>query len=303
MINMVKKITDYFDNPSISQSFLKGVLDNNTEKYSTSNMRKGSLLDVLTTCPDEYDLYYKTVVCDKVSDKIEKIFNELISNKLDLANPSDEEQILHICSKLNYYEGTKKALTTLLKEIKTFELMNKYKGFELIHPDTLKQEHSIATRLRKWVPFTPEKCQLPIFENLNGIVTKDVPCKGLLDYFCLENELIVDLKRTEVTIKEFVFIAKKFRYALQASFYCDLVYKKYGIMPNFNWLVYSSADDKIALFTSNENDLDVGRYGNTYTKGYMEAIDIYTYCVTHKYPDWDIDYHRNSGVYDLRIYR
>jgi len=300
---MSKNIKEYFDNPAISQSFLKNVLDNNMEKRSTRTMNKGSLLDLLTTCPEDYDLHYKTVKFNQLSDKVENIFKELISKDINLSIYFDEKPILEICKKFNYYNGEKRALTELLKEVETFKLMYKYKDFELIQPDVLAQEQLIADRLRTWIPFTYEKSQVSIFENLDGIITKNVACKGLLDYLCLENELIIDLKRTTVPLKEFVFVAKKFRYALQASFYCDLVHKKYGIMPDFSWLVYSSVDDRIALFNSNDNDLDVGRYGNTYTKGYMEAIDIYTHCTENKYPDWDIDYHRNSGVYDLRIYR
>ncbi len=300
-MDKIKKIKDYFESPAISQSFLKGVLSNAKEKKTNKGMRAGTLLDVLTTSPESFNDLYK-IADVNLSDTVETIFKQLISKGIELTT-ENTDQILEVCKQNEYYGGKTRAFNELMKEEVSFHKLKGTQGFAIISQDKYDSELAIATELKKWVNFTPETCQIPLFAQLDGFLTKDVNCKGLLDHFSLADEAIIDVKRTVMPLKEFSYEARKYGYALQAAFYSDLVTKIYGIIPSFGWLVYSDYDQKVAFFKSDESDLEVGRYGKDWVKGYKEAIDIYQYCTENNLPDWDMEYYKSSGIYNLKIYR
>lgn len=300
-MNKTKEIKEYFESPAISQSFLKGVLSNEKEKKTTKGMRAGTLLDVLTTSPESFNDLYK-IADVNLSDTVETIFKELISKNIEL-NSNNTYEILEICKQNDYYGGKTRAFNELMKLEMSFYQLKETKGFAIISQNKYDSELSIATELKKWVDFKTGTCQVPLFAQLDGFLTKDVDCKGLLDYFSLPDEAIIDVKRTAMPLKEFSYEARKYGYALQGAFYSDLVTNLYDFIPSYGWLVYSDYDKKVAFFKSDESDLDVGRYGKDWVKGYKEAIDIYQYCTENNLPDWDMEYYKSSGIYNLRIYR
>ena len=53
----MNKVEQYFNTPAISQSLLKSVLANEKLGKSSGSMRKGTLLDTLTTCPLDLTIY------------------------------------------------------------------------------------------------------------------------------------------------------------------------------------------------------------------------------------------------------
>jgi hypothetical protein len=296
----MNKVEQYFNTPAISQSLLKSVLANEKLGKSSGSMRKGSLLDTLTTCPLEFDNLYVVKEMPYISETIFKVFNRMIEAEVTL---DDKDKVLEICSDLDYYKGKSTALTELAKHQEAFNLSLENKGKEIITEKVYLENKRIAEELNSWVYFDPEYSQLPVYGKLNGYIYKDFSCKGLLDNLSLENNMITDLKRTDVRINEFSMIAKKFDYPFQAAFYVDLVKAHYGVDVEFQWLVYSSADNKIALFKADPGDLDVKRYGKDYHKGYLQALDIYQYCIDNNLDDWDKEYHQNKGIYNLKLYR
>lgn len=294
----MERVIEYFKSPAISQSLLKSVLENNIENKTSSSMRKGTLLDTLTTCPLEFDNLYVVKDLPYISETIRKVFNTIIENNLTLSS----DGVLKICESLDFYKGQPVALTHLLKHQEAFDILLENKGKEVISNSTYLENKSIAEELSNWVNFDPEYSQLPVYATLDGFVYKGFSCKGLLDNLSLDKKIITDLKRTDQRISDFSMVARKLNYVFQAAFYTDLVKVYYDINVDFQWLVYSSADKKIALFKADPGDLDVKRYGKDYHKGYLEALDIYQYCKENNLPDWDKEYYQNSGVYNLKLY-
>ena len=293
------KIEEYFNSSKISQSFLKNVLSNEKNKTTSQSMRKGSLLDTLTSCPEQFDKNYIIFDISELSKNIKTIFDEMSLRDIQF---SDKEAILEIAKQFSFYNGENRAYIELLKHEASYDIILKNKGKEIISNKDYNENKLLAKKLNEWVYFDPEYSQLPVYESLNGFITKDIECKGLLDNLSLDKNTITDLKRTDVPLRDFHFVAKKFGYAFQGAFYTDLVNKIYNINADYQWLVYSSYDNKIAIFKSSPSDLNVGRYGNSYIKGYLEALDIYSYCIENKLPDWDKEYFQNGGIYSLRLY-
>ena len=142
-----------------------------------------------------------------------------------------------------------------------------------------------------------------------GLYSNEI-LRGVLDHFKIEEGLIgdeitiIDLKTTDRPIREFNKQVELLRYDLQASFYIDIIKRIYPECEvKFKWLVYSFTDEKTAIFSLSNNLYNKGVYGDIkpWKKelGYIELINIYQESINKGYNDFDIDYNKNNGYYEL----
>ena len=98
----------------------------------------------------------------------------------------------------------------------------------------------------------------------------DVDCKGMLDYYRPEADMIIDLKTTkDCSYKGFMNSVKKFKYHKQAAFYMDAV-KAYRFIII---AVEKTPPFAINVFELSDNMIDEGR------DMYNQELEIYQYCM------------------------
>ena len=141
------------------------------------------------------------------------------------------------------------------------------KEYELIEQMTLKlmRDSSVKSLLSKGF-----KEKIVAWENEEY----NVKCKGMLDCYRPESQIIIDLKTTQdSSYNTFAKSVKKYKYHKQAAFYLDAVKAEE---------YYIIAVEKLPPFGINiiqigDNLLDKGR------EMYNQELEIYKYCVDN---DW-----------------
>jgi hypothetical protein len=280
--------SDYRKAEGISQSFLKQVLKNDFTPPNGTNV--GSLVDSLVYNGNTEGFY----VGEKIPTKVLNCFKRVPND-----TPFKIEAHLAEIRKEEYYPNWSDAKHRQnLHELYPFYL--EAEGKIIVTKEEMLQAKEIALNMesdRIWLENKEGDYQVPLFGEYD-----DVKIKGLLDQLYRGWDLTIkDLKVTDCKLSDWMqFVAKPLKYPFQASYYQELVFQNYAVVPEFNWLVYSTVDKKMMKVVASENDLKVGKYGNNYTKGWIEAIQIYKKCKNEV--DFFLPFYEGNGVITSSIY-
>lgn len=317
----IQQLNDYWESSSLSQSFLKGVINNNHRKKRGKHLDNGAIIDCMLFTPEIVSEVYP------IGKTLGGTLGEIFEEAYEQTDEFDEKLLLNIALEKDYYKSKEE---TILKKIKdNLWYWDSLKIGKFIsqkdydtnqeHVENIKRDKNV-----KWIHNDNAEYQVPIYA-----VIENISCKGLLDYldFDLKNKLIVirDLKCTDLgSLKEWLESAVTFNLPFQASFYRELVKVRYSHLINngwfitFDWVVYIKRLKKLFIVNCSELDLEIGEYGtllvesreslktNTtfkcyqLTKGWRQAIDIYKECVKLGLNDWDLAYHYNDGIFHLK---
>ena len=262
--------------PGVSQSTLKCVVKNDFSVPSGTNV--GSLVDSI--------LYLKTTEPYRVCEIPDKYLIALQS----------KDPLGKIRELGHYPNWTDETHLSNLK--KHSEAFNELGDKTPVSKKDWDLAHEIVEIIEKdpiWIQKKNGLYQVPLFGEISG-----VKIKGLLDQLHIEEKVIRDLKVTDAKLSEWQYIAKRLMYPFQASFYKELVRQNYYTECNFEWLVYSIPEKRMACFIASEKDLEVGEYGNAYTKGWREALDIYKKCKNKA--DYYLPFYEGNGCIKTNIY-
>ncbi len=282
---------EYRAHPAISQSFLKQVLKNDFTQPNGTNV--GLMVDNM--------LYNGSLDSFFIGDKIPKAYLKAFQK----APQNDFDAILKEVRLEEYYNNWKdEKHLEKIKDLYPLYLMSN--GLIIV----TKEEHDLAMESIAIIQSDPiwlnkgisGEYQKPLFGK---VYTKygEVEIKGLLDELHQDwNWIVKDLKVTDCKLSDWQkLVAKPLMYPFQAAFYTELVKQNYGVTDvEFQWLVYSTVDKKMACFIASSYDLGIGEFGNSYVKGWREALEIYAEG-RHK-GDYFIDFVRGNGVIKTTIY-
>jgi hypothetical protein len=282
------------------------------KQYEQSDaMNFGNLVDCLFYTPELFNSKY--LLYEGVTDKTTDLINELqvldsfevLSNKLAVESLSatvkkEETKLLNI-QKFNdnflqykdYFELKKQALE---------EPNRRYRKQIVSKHDLGKANHVVST-LKESVHFKHLQSLskehhyqfdkvIPV--EISGIIHN---FKVILDHLivCHDKCIIVDLKWTDSPIEGWHFIADKLRYDCQLAFYKKAIETLYGLPVECYWLVYSSPEDKTALFEASSKMLQRGAIGDTWKKGFIDLINIYEKSHENGYEDYNYEYNSTNG--------
>lgn len=270
----IRELTDYRDNGSISQSFLKGVLANRISRPPSLQTLLGSFTDCLITTPELVDEIY--VVDDiKLSDKEYEIILKIVEygdwNIYAIHNALNEIGYYNNRAKLDPNED--KRVEEFLKFEPIFNTL--HSGKQYISTEKRDEATNIANYL-----FTDKKTRECFedaeFQKILYWEYDNEPCKGLLDIYKEKNGYgrVIDLKITDSTHREFKKIARRFRYEFQLSWYYEgisILTQVHQLPPIL--LVYSTQDKYAELYEMTDLDLHIGKYGAERRKSIVELIE------------------------------
>lgn len=324
----IQELSEYWKSSAWSQSKLKSVMNLGLgDKSDTFEMFKGNLLDTVVTNFQLFDQLYYVEDFKRPTDEVTKIFQHGFKNRA--TDNFDTDFLLDIVKAFNYQAKWKNE--TLVEKVIVpnkdyWDALLRAEGKIVITPEEKAEALLIKDILLgnpnfDWIfkeTFTEEPIfQKPLYYTLRFPIDGEIASfdvKGLPDIMVFDytNKLIkiVDLKKTGVSRAEFPYIAKKFRYDLQSSFYKELVQKCY---PDYEvegsyWLVVPNNINKPYLHKVSEFDYEVGKWGATVSKGSVKTnssklkrssrvfgwIDCFETIYQSKLinlPDYDLEYH------------
>lgn len=292
------QLSQYAESDALSQSFLKSVLANKTSKKVNLQMTLGSYTDAYITCNDIIDELY-SVRDINLTDTQYKIIHNIAEKRV-----WSRESIQAAINEVGYYNNRHKDNVDEDKRIDEFlpfeDIYNDLiSGKKIVSTSTKKEAEVIANFIlsdKKAGKYMDGDYQQAIYWQ-----HEDVNCKGLLDV--QGNGFITDLKITDSSLRDWKYIARKFRYDFQLSYY------RYGTgtNPDVYIVVYSTADRAVDVFKLSELDLEIGRFGCNRNKsklilfedvyqeqeviyGWEDAISIYKEAKERNLPDFNVSY-------------
>lgn len=237
-MSIIKRIKDYFENPALSQSELKGLIyglhrykiekENPLYFEEKSAMLMGSIVgDKLSHTEDEFNEKYFIGVIDKPTDTIASI----IRQGYDLTREDPfltRENALIVAAKLHGYGKEKYSedtiLSKLIPHISYWESLIELGDKTLISEGENELANKIVKSLKTHEYSKPFFKQEGVYETDLYFKWNGVDCKGLIDYMTIIGEIlyIVDFKIPEYNT-QFEQSAKRFNYPLQGAFYTKAV--------------------------------------------------------------------------------
>jgi hypothetical protein len=306
----LEELQYYRDAPNLSQSFLKAVLANEKPKQGNLGMVMGSYVDTYITCNGIIDdLYY---VDDTIlTDSQYKIINLIVEK-----GSWDKKTIQSAINEIGYYNNRHKDNVDEDKRVDEFlKLEYLYtalaSGKKFVSSKIVEEAKVIANTILshpKSARFFEADYQVPLYWEKDGLLFK-----GLADM--ISDTFIADLKITDSPLRDWKFIARRFRYDFQMSFY------KYGLKQEEDFpayiVVYSTADRLVDVFKFTDLDLHIGRYGASRNKnniivgndvfretdvihGWEDAIAVYKLAKEMNLPDYNVQY--NNLINPLNIW-
>lgn len=304
-----------------NQSLIKKILaiPSDENEKAIPGVRKhinlGSTVDLMLSY-DNFDDYIYVYNGNEPSETITKIVNNAYANDSTISDNSLEQAII-LC---NYIGNQAWDMSRKIDEIrkKGEEYINFIFDSEsklIVSQKQYEQARAIkgtietSTNTREFFN-TPCNRQEEIYLTYN-----ELPLKAALDRVIIrENELQpIDYKVTDSHLTQWLFIAKKFRYDLQAAFYTFMLQLKYPdkkILP-FKFIVASSNPNvQPYVYTVSDNDLHVGRYGMDIKKeviinkriveykyhlsGFEDGLNIIKESLSLGLDDYDIESYKNG---------
>lgn len=338
---------EYYDSPAVNQSLVKFILGSQEEEEiklpgRKKSMELGSLVDLILTVPvEEWENKILTVEAeDRPSESMDRIITHVYKNRETSTDLHQLRNLIEEAIEIINYKGNASWSTTqrinkviekcsehweflMLSEGRTVTLISEMeKAYEIA--DQIRHSPNTLKYFREDNFITQAYYQYAIYETL-----EEVPCKGLLDK-CIINDkdkeiLPIDFKVTGSISEWARYIARKFRYDIQASFYTNLLKKKYPdykILP-FTFIV-ASANPKISpyVYECTEMDLYIGEHGANRHKGlitdaedehvmrtlidpihgYKQGLEIYKQCKRLGLENYDLDSYLTNRTSQLNLW-
>lgn len=280
----------YRKHPAISQSFLKQVLKNDFTPPERTNV--GNLVDSELYMGNRSKFFIGKSIPKKILDALKKSY---------IKNEVDPKHFLYEIRKSNYQNNWKDDthIENMNEHLDTFIKIIENPDKILVTLEEWNKSEEIVFGIQNdpiWIENKGGIYQAPLFGKF-----AEIEIKGLLDQLDLDTFFIKDLKITEAKLSDWEkYVAKVLMYPFQMSFYQELVLQNYHANFNCAWLVYSTVEKRMAKFVTSENDLNVGRYGNKYVKGWEQALEIYKTCKDKK--DYFYEFYKNNGTIETKIY-
>lgn len=274
---------NYFENPAISQSYLKQLIEGPpfVEKETTSAMLLGTLVDMMLSRDEELENYVITPeTLTLPSDKELEIINRILDNEQSFT----VNEVRAIAERLDYGR-TWKPETVFRKVV---EENTDYINFYVTNKDKTVVDHqiydkavelsSLASRHKFSSAFfnTEYKNQVERYFTIEAN-EKSYNCKAKLDHVIapkstgfrlpngknLKGEVIVDYK---VTTLHPATAIRKFRYDIQGAFYTESTALKETNNVHFVLLFLNPTLEYPTWVLLDKERLDIGKYGGDYYK-------------------------------------
>lgn len=285
------ELKEYYENPAISQSKLKLLLNNpklfNTIEESEMYFEEkehfiiGSAVDCLLTQSTTFaDKFYISNLQNKPSDTIKSIINQvfdIVSKETFINSISDYPSLILKACDQHAYQSRWNNQTRIDKICEYFEYWEDLK--KAIGKQVLSQEEydlisrivmSIKTNENTSKYFQKERLLEIFYQYEIYFIYEGIECKALLDMVIIDhiNKTIqpIDIKTMGDYTINFPKSLRQRRYDLQASWYTEAlkskeIYTTYKILP-FKFIVESTIEPGIPLvFTCTEDLLFTGKYG------------------------------------------
>lgn len=249
----------------------------------------GNAFDCLVTTPEKFnDLYYISDLEKKPSDTLMSVIQRAFALRQSDHFGDNNNNFLAAMDAEGWYvdKGIKR-----LEYKAWLDATNLLYWQELVESEG-KQILTLSERslLENMIGSLQDDPELNIWHSLNGkcqfIQQADiqgVPCKGLLDKFCLKEDnselwkslhvgdtceaIIIDYKTYSGSSSKFSYAVKKYRYDVQMSFYRELISKGffggkyYSNIDCVNIVVNTDPNEPSFVWKYSEEDLAIGKYG------------------------------------------
>ena len=271
-------IKAYRDRDALNYSYIKRIIGasdiDDDELVIAPGERKhitmGQLVDLMLSYPEDLindNLYFYKY--EKPSDTIIQIIYSAFNQSGDI---SDDELLASI-DKFGYVGNRSWDNQRKLQEIKSkgedyinFLLTSKNKL--IISEEEYTTARLIVSNLKtsdntKDLILAEGQHQLPLYANMY-----DVDCKALPDKLIFTGSTVqpIDFKITSGSLQSWKYVARKFRFDIQASFYSSIlqtVYPFHTILP-FKFIVGSANPNiKPYVYICTDEDLSIGKVGFT----------------------------------------
>lgn len=271
-------IRAYRDRDALNYSYIKRIIGasdiDDDELVIAPGERKhitmGQLVDLMLSYPEDLindNLYFYKY--EKPSDTIIQIIYNAFSQSGDI---SDDELRASI-DKFGYVGNRSWDNQRKLQEVKSkgedyINFLFTSKNKLIISEEEYTTAKLIVSNLKtsdntKDLILTEGQHQLPLYATMY-----DVDCKALPDKIIFGEDTIqpIDFKITSGSLQSWKYVARKFRYDIQASFYTSIlqtVYPFHTILP-FKFIVGSANPNiKPYVYICTDEDLSIGKVGFT----------------------------------------
>lgn len=283
----LQQLRDYRDHDSLSQSFLKQVISNNTKPFKeTIPMLIGSYLDALLTTVSLANDMFQVGLAKRPSEAIKGFIDrlwseqeEVISTNLDVEGYRG--RILELVKETEYQPkwGEDAVWKSILKDGQDYwqELCSS-QGKMII----TKDEHTLCTTIAALTLSSSITAKYFLEQkNVDKHYQKDLYwisegelCKGLLDLLIIEHETktiyVTDIKSTGIfSLEEWFRMASQKGYIFQMSFYLEGVIQNYqhlldeGYTIQCRWIVIPTNVERFKpwVIPCTEEMLHFGEHG------------------------------------------
>tara|TARA_R110000823_G_scaffold81886_1_gene186024 strand:- start:357 stop:1247 length:891 start_codon:yes stop_codon:yes gene_type:complete len=261
----------------MSQSDLKRILYNPYAwlmgAFKTSDaMRQGSLLDVLTLTPEDFERLYAI--------QPETYLKEVVKGKAPNKFTTKELTKWNINS--NTCKGIKAEIEASGKQIISQDWLHT----AYLARDAIRQRMAGGVSVGELI----DSGKLTIQQSWEGIYTVDgldIPVCGLMDaaYLAPDRSIIYDLKKVaDASERKFNFDGRSYGYDIQAAFYSDAMAELYGPTRFGWWTVTFEKLPLTGLYSASEKCIREGR------AKYERALATYAKCIKDDhFPDFTPD--------------
>jgi hypothetical protein len=283
----------------MSSSTLKKVAENSKSSLSGKTVMFGSIVDILLFEMD-FDSEYVVREPLKILDKYEEAFDKC---KIEI---TDNDWVINPLKVLEYFREIKYQPKwkddTHLKDIEPLikPYLNYIKETRITVPPELYQEALEAVYLIKqsnhWELI---KTPYNLIQHIKTGLFEGIEFKSMLDIWNPIDNTITDLKCTDLPLYQWEnTVAKKLMYPFQLAIYKDFVGNE---NTKLQWLVYSRPEKRTMIVECSHKDYEIGKYGNKWAMGYVDAIKLYKKCNAEY--DYFEKYYTNKGIVTSEIYK
>lgn len=307
------RIKEYFERNAVSQSKLKKLISTPKEyleEYKAEEKRHfvlGSAVDVLfmvkvCNLPESIyteQFYTFPALEAKPSDALKGVLKDFLvvlnssgKNLSDWNTVECEDYLIEVLDRHEYGLSYKRA--TRLNKV--YELYHYWEALCLAGDRIVLSQNEASTveKAVKRLIESPKVRETLKLEDNHFLLTPQFPiyfeymenqCKGLCDFVVEDTRtgdvVIVDLKTTADSVVNFPNSCKKFRYDIQAAYYCVGGMATCLNVKGFEFIVVSLEEEEEApaIFKASENFLNKGLEGDSYNEGVNQ---LFKRLATHK---------------------